>query len=238
MNRSHPARPESNGKTLMQYRPQPGERAQLETRSPRGRYSVLLIGLREGGSVIVSAPRSNGAPLLLHEGAHLTLRLMAGNWVCAFETRLLRAQNAPYGHWHLAWPEQVDAQRIRRHTRVPVNLAVAVELDDQEPGHFPLNAWCTDIHLAGACIEAPRRLARVGQQLFVTARVSVAAMDHVLLLPARVQNVLESESGRFGVISHGVEFLELEEETRLLLAGFVYQQHLIESGLLSPEGES
>lgn len=81
-------------------------------------------------------------------------------------------------------------------------------------------------------------MARVGQQLFVTARVSVAAMDHVLLLPARVQNVLESESGRFGVISHGVEFLELEEETRLLLAGFVYQQHLIESGLLSPEGES
>lgn len=222
--------------TLMQLRPQPGERVRLETRSPRGRYNVQLIGLREGGSVMVTAPRRAGAPLLLSEGAPVTLRLMAGNWICAFETRLLKTQASPYPHWHLAYPAQVDAQRVRTHTRVPVNLAVAVDLDEQEPGggEDPVNAWCTDIHLAGACIEAPRRLARVGQKLFVTARVAVAGIDHVLLVPALVRNVYESETGHFSVVSHGVEFVDLEEETQLILAGFVYQQHLIEAGLLVP----
>jgi hypothetical protein len=235
MNRFQPALAGKSEKTLAQLKPQIGERVRLETRSPRGRYSVQLIGLREGASVIVSAPRTSGTPLLLNEGAPVTLRLMAGNWICAFDTRLLKIQTTPYHHWHLAYPTRIDAQRVRQHTRVPVNLAVAVDIDDLEPAavDYPMTACCTDIHLAGACIEAPRLLARVGQKIFITARIAVAGIDHVLLVPALVRNVHESESGSFSVISHGVEFVDLEEETQLILAGFVYQQHLIETGLLA-----
>jgi len=235
MKRSQPSSlPEQGEKTLAQLRPQPGEIVHLESHSPRKRYSVQLIGLREGGSVIVSAPRQVAMTGGLNEGAALTLRLMAGNWICAFETRLLKIQSSPYPHWHLAYPSRVDTQRVRQHTRVPVNLAVGVDLDEAMPGggEYPLRAWCTNIHLAGACIEAPRQLAREGQKIFVTARVRVAGIDHVLLMPALVRNVHESEGGRFSVISHGVEFVDLEEETRLILAGFVYQQHLIEAGLM------
>lgn len=134
MNRSQPTLPRQGEKTLAQLRPQPGEIVRLESHSPPKRYSVQLIGLREGASVIVSAPRQVATTRPLNEGAALTLRLMAGNWVCAFETRLLKIHSAPYPHWHLAYPSRVDAQRVRQHTRVPVNLAVVVDLDEPEPG--------------------------------------------------------------------------------------------------------
>lgn len=240
MTRFQPALDGQVAKTLAELRPQVGERVRLETRSPRGRYTVQLIGFREGGSVIVSAPRSTGSPLLINEGAPLTVRLMAGNWICAFETRLLKVNTGPYPHWHLAYPTQIESHRVRHHTRVPVNLAVSVDLDEMEgaSGGFPVKAYCTDIHTAGACIESSRILGKAGQKLFVSARVAVNGIDHVILAPAIVRNVYESESGSFSVISHGVEFVDLEEDTQLILAGFVYQQYLIETGYLPLEGES
>lgn len=224
-------------KTLTELRPRIGERVRLEMRSPRGRYLVQLIGFRENGSVIVSAPRGSGTPLLVSEGAMLTVRLMAGNWVCAFDTRLIRIQNQPYPQWHLAWPQQVDAQRVRHHTRVPVNLRVSVDRDDVDALNtdFPVAACCTDIHVAGACLEANRILGRSGDKVFVTARLSVSGIDHVLLAPAIIRSVYEAEGGPFNVISHGVEFVDLEEETHLILAGFVYQQFLVETGYLAQE---
>lgn len=224
-------------KTLAELKPQIGERIRLEGRSARARYAVQLIGLREGGSVLVSAARPAAGGPMLREGTPLTARLMVGNWICVFDTRLLKIQNQPYPLWHLAYPEQVDVQRVRYLTRVPVNLRVSLDVD--EPGlalgTFPVSALCSDIHTEGACIEANRLLARVGDKLYMTARVSVSGIDHVILAPAIVRNLYESEAGAFPVISHGVEFVDLEEDTRLILAGFVYQQYLIETGYLSVE---
>jgi len=239
MTRFQPALDGQVAKTLAELRPQIGERVRLETRSPRGRYTVQLIGFRDGGSVIVSAPRSTGTPVLFNEGAPLTVRLMAGNWICAFETRLLKVITSPYPHWHLACPTQVESHRVRHHTRVPVNLAVSVDTDDMDTavGGVPVKAWCTDIHTSGACIEANRILGKVGQKLFVTARVAVNGIDHVILAPAIVRNTYEGEKGSFSVIGHGVEFVDLEEDTRLILTGFVYQQYLVETGYLPQEGE-
>lgn len=239
MTRFQPALDGQVVKTLAELRPQIGERVRLETRSPRGRYTVQLIGFRDGGSVIVSAPRSTGTPILINEGAPVTVRLMAGNWICAFETRLLKVSTTPYAHWHLDCPTQVESHRVRHHTRVPVNLAVSVDLDEMESAAtgFPLRACCTDIHTSGACIESNRVLGKVGQKLFVTARVAVNGIDQVILAPAIIRNIYEGESGSFSVISHGVEFVDLEEDTRLILAGFVYQQYLVETGYLPLEGE-
>ncbi|WP_432695817.1 flagellar brake protein [Marinobacterium sp. YM272] len=237
MSRAQPSLEGTTLKSFAELRPRIGERVRLETRSPRGRHLVQLVGFRENGSVIVTAPRGSATPVLLNEGAPLTVRLMAGNWVCAFDTRLLRIQNHPYPYWHLAYPEQVDAQRVRHHTRVPVNLRVSVDQDDgvAHAGDFPVSACCTDIHLAGACLEASRVLGRTGEKIFVTARLSVSGIDHVLLAPAIIRNVYETEGGAFRVVSHGVEFVDLEEETQLILAGFVYQQFLVETGYLESE---
>jgi hypothetical protein len=57
-------------------------------------------------------------------------------------------------------------------------------------------------------------------------------MDHMLLLPARICNQYQSAAGLLNAFSHGIEFIDLEEETRLILAGFIYQQQLLDTGYL------
>lgn len=224
-------------KTLADFNLRAGDPVRLECSKPRQHFSVQLIGYREKGSVLVAAPKQSGLRLLPNDGSDLTARLISGNWILSFNTRLIRSESEPYGFWHLAWPEQVDAQQLRAITRVPVNLLVTVDVDDLDmPASLggTVNALCTDIHLAGACLETDCPLAQQGESVFIMARLSVAETEHVILLPATVKNVTERQEQGADLFVYGVEFQTLEEDAQLILAGFVYQQYLVETGYLAP----
>lgn len=218
---------------LAELRPRPGERLRVESRSPRCRFAAELVGYRVGASVLISAPRSGSRVGRIAEGTPLTVRLMAGNRVCAFTSRLLSIADSPFGYWHLDYPKAVEVQRIRTGTRVPVRLRVAVDSQDDEAMKvaLPCAGLCTDISLQGACIETVQPVAQPGDALFLTLRLRVADIDQVLLVPALVRNQQPASQGSPG-FRIGVEFQELEEETRLMLAAFVYQQFLVETGYI------
>ncbi|MDY6891984.1 MAG: flagellar brake protein [Pseudomonadota bacterium] len=220
-------------KSLAELNPMIGEKVRLEVGTPRQRFTVQLIGLKKNQSLLVTRPKLT-SPGLLHAGTRFTARLMSGNYLCSFETRLLQVQSQPFPYWHLAYPKQVELRRVRQHTRVAVNLAVRIEADECAlPGSgAAITACCRDLSLSGARIDAARALGQPGDALFVTARVSVAGMDQMLLLPARICSQQQSAAGLLAAFSHGVEFIDLEEETRLVLAGFIYQQQLLNSGYL------
>jgi len=220
-------------KTLAELNPVIGEKVRLEVRSPRQRFTVQLIGLKENQSLLVTGPKPSGSGLV-HAGTRFTARLMSGNYLCTFETRLLQIQSQPFHYWHLAYPQQVELKKVRQHTRVAMNLTVRIEADEFAlPGSSPaITACCRDLSLSGARIDAARVLGQPGDSLYVTARVSVAGMDHMLLLPARICNQYQSAAGLLNAFSHGIEFIDLEEDTRLILAGFIYQQQLLDTGYL------
>lgn len=219
-------------RSLTDLNPRIGEKVQIESRSPRARFAVQLLGYREGGSLLVSAPKKHVA---INEGARVNVRLMSGNYICGFSARVLKIHTTPFSYWHLEYPEDMEVRRIRSHTRVPVNLVVSV--DEFEPGKglkidWPVTAYCSDISIQGARIDAPQVLGREGDKLFVTARFQVAGVDQVVLTPAVIRSVQPAETIATKVITHGLEFLELDEDTHLMLTGFVYQQFLIETGHL------
>jgi len=220
-------------KGLAELSPAIGEKIRLEIRSPRQRLGAQLIGMKENQSLLVTAPRLSGSGLV-HAGTRMTARMMCGNYLCTFETRLLQIQSQPFSYWHLAYPRQIEQSRVRQHLRVPMNLMVRVEADEFTlPGSAPaITACCRDLSLSGARIEAARSLGQPGDRLYITARVSVAGLDHMLLLPARICNLYQSASGVLNAFSHGVAFIDLEEDTQLVLAGFIYQQQLLDSGYL------
>ena len=224
--------------SLAELKTQVGEKLQLELRSPIGRISSKLLGYKEGVSLMVSASASGRVPLV-KEGQRLTARMITGNYIAAFSSRVMKIQNTPFTYWHLEYPQQLEVRRIRKHTRVPVNLKVS--LDEYEEGSsvvgvWPCSGFCTDISLVGACVEVSSPLGNVGDRIFVTMRVSVADIDQVILAPIVIRNVNQVESEPVNVYRHGVEFLELDEDTRLILASFVYQQFLIETGSIDDLG--
>lgn len=213
--------------SLAQLRPRPGEPVRLETRLPKGRYSVRLVGVHEQSAVIVTAPKSRKP--ILTEGVSLNVKLLCGNTLISFATRLLKARSEPFPHWILAYPSALETVPFRQHTRVPVHLNLLLDKGDADP-HASQAALCVDISLSGASVESSMALAAVGDSVFLTARVSVAGIDHVILAPAKVRSVMQTESGPLKVYRHGLLFEEMEEETRLVLAGYVYQQWLYECG--------
>ncbi|MBV0933561.1 PilZ domain-containing protein [Marinobacterium weihaiense] len=214
-----------------------GEKIRLEVRALRQRVVVPLLGFKEHQSLMVGKPRMAPGAAVLHEGTRFMARMMHGNYLCTFETRLIQVQTRPFGYWHLEYPEWVELRRVRRHSRVGMVLSVRVEPDDPVmlDSSVAQTAICRDISLSGARLESARPLGQPGEQVFVTARVSVAGMVHLLLLPALLRSVTQSESGVIDVFSHGVEFVDLEEETRLVLAGFVYEQQLLGLGMLEDD---
>jgi len=209
-----------------------GERVRLETVSPRGRFSVRYLGAYSDRCLMVSVPVVNGTDKPLKEGVPVTLRLIALNRACAFKARVLRSQSTPVPMLFLDYPAAVEAVLVRKAPRV--NSQVIISVDEAVPGNFgsgwPRPALCCDISLHGARIEASDQLGEVGDRLYVTARVRVGEVDQVLLVEGVIRNLEEVEdsfSDGFRMV-HGIEFLDMDEETQLILTGFVYQQMLRE----------
>ncbi|MFT5722863.1 MAG: hypothetical protein ACI9W6_003202 [Motiliproteus sp.] len=209
-----------------------GERIRLETTLPRGRFSVCYLGAYAERCLMVTMPLARGADKQLKEGATMTLRLIALNRACAFKTRLIRTQTLPVPMLFLGYPDTVEAVVVRKAPRV--NTQVIVSVDEADPGHFgsgwPRQALCCDLSLQGARIEASDQLGEIGDRLYVTARVRVGNIDQVLLVEGLICNMEEIEdsfSDGFRMV-HGLEFRGMDEETQLILTGFVYQQLLRE----------
>ncbi len=209
-----------------------GERVRLETLAPKRRLDVTYVGSLAEQGILVSLPIVRKRPLLLVEGSNVNLRLVALNRACAFTTRVIKSLHAPLPLLMLAYPRRVEAVTIRTTTRAATRLIVS--LDEVEEGHgigrWPRQAICSDISFFGARIESSDMLADCGEQLLMTARMPVGDLDQVLLVRCRVCNLEEVEDparGEYRIV-HGVEFIDLDEESRLILNGYVYQQLLRE----------
>ncbi len=215
--------------TLSELNPHSGIPVRIETRVPKGRYSVRFIGLYEQSGMLVTAPKTRKT--LFTEGALLAVKMLVGNRMVSFTSRLLKAHAEPFPYWVLAYPAQMESQIFRQHTRVPIYLPVMVDQGEKDL-HQPIKALCVDMSLQGASIESSQALAKVGDPVFITARVSIAGVDQVILVNARVKSVMQTESHPFSVYRQGVAFEGLEEDTRLVIAGYLYQQWLLEAGEL------
>jgi len=215
--------------SLVELAPKSGERMTLNFQNPRKQYNVYLMGIKEGGSVVCTMPKSATA---LMEGQRLTVKMMAGNRMCAFSSRLIKSYLQPYPHWHLEYPSVVNHHTVRIHPRIPVNMAISVDHQDEQQGinlGLPRIVHTRDISLEGMGLESPVPLGQVGDELFMTMRFDLNGLDQVLLLSVQLQNVEEIE---LGVYLHGVKFDHMEEDSALLVTAFVYQSYLLELGYL------
>lgn len=223
------ARPEVTFATL---KPPVGTPLQLECTGMSQRLSARLLGYQEHGSLMISTPKVAGSPLKLIDGAKLEVKLISGVSLCSFRSQLICSYDKPHAHWHLAYPEHVTTKPLRNKVRVPVNLLVAA--DEYKEGSLPSEAgWpqtilCTDISLSGLNLLAKQPLGDKGDRFYLNLRLRVADEDQVVLAPAFLRKTPEA-TGKSGY-KHGLEFFDLNDNARLVLAGFVYQQCLLEAG--------
>ncbi|EPJ45523.1 MAG: hypothetical protein OFPI_36420 [Osedax symbiont Rs2] len=199
--------------------------------SPRRKIALELLGYIEGKSLLVSVGRkSAGYSAKSLEGVMLKVHIMMEGRICTFMSRLIKVIAEPFGCWHLAYPKSFEVSNIRKNIRVSLQLPVSIEFQDQQRGQdfeIPNMVYCTDISLQGLGIEAPQVLGELGDEYFVTMRLTIAGVDQLLLTSLKLRSVKTTASS---VVVHGLEFQDNEDETKVLIAAYVYKEMLVKLG--------
>ncbi len=227
-------------KTLADLRLQIGEPVRVEIRVPRAKFTSRLLGYAENGGIMISAPPlKSGVSTLTNEGNFASLRLISGNRICHFTSKILKQYDQPFSYWLLEYPETIELKRIRGHSRIPVSLSCSIDDYDEmtQREGLPAGALCVDISTDGVCLQLPYALGSVGERFYLTTRLQIGDIDQVLLVPVVLKNIHSSPAEMGGLFNHGCQFLDLDEDTRLIITAFVYQQFLVETGNLDQTGQ-
>jgi len=189
------------------------------------RYSVKLIGMLQGRSVLVSTPFVDGKYLLMREGQNFILRAFSGKSVFAFVTQILKSVNAPYPYLHLSYPKEVKSLVVRKGERANVKIICAITRCDetaiQEAGLI------TNISIGGAQMGAKKTFAQKGQTLHIKFKIVVNGVERMEELKAIVRAVSSSALADNDMpVQYGLQFIDIAPEASIPLLAFVYYQLL------------
>lgn len=200
---------------------------QLFTAEPNEtRYIVRVLGFQPGVSLLIHTPRAKGNALLLREGQLMTVRLLTGNTVYGFESRILRVCLSPFPYLHVAYPKEFESLVVRKAQRARTSIIASVENADRpSDSKEPYPAIIADLSTAGAMLSASMRMGEVGDSIMIRAKFVVGGIEKYLSVAAVIRGVREREGEDGGIRHHhGVEFQILEPDDQLVLHGYVYEQ--------------
>ena len=208
----------------------PGDALQLQPllEGQTERFSVHVIGVMKPKSLLVTAPIVDGKLIFVRDGQTYLVRAFSGLNVCAFKARILKSQLQPFPYLHLAYPDSVQAMRIRKAMRAPASIIVAVH--ESESGRQTGAGKIIDLSVGGARMYSPMKVGVKDQTLWLSFKVMLGDMEEYVKTPAVIRAVGEEddEQGkRMNVF--GLQFGELGQSQRLIIMNLVYQ-HLLKEG--------
>ncbi|HEY5718018.1 MAG TPA: flagellar brake protein [Motiliproteus sp.] len=210
-----------------ELRIRPGDQFSVETINPPKRYPVKLIGYSEGDSILVSPPTIQGKTFLLPEGQLLRVRLMADNVACGFETQVMRNCRLPFLYTHLSYPKAIKSVAVRQASRVMLRLPVVIDefVKGDLPGEWPKQGLIIDMSSGGARLHCKKPVAAVGSELKLSFSVTIDSVCRPQQVRAIVRNITEvGECAEDFAYQYGVQFKDVEDEDRIRISGYVYEQ--------------
>lgn len=190
------------------------------------RYSCRLIGCIPGRSVLLSVPRATGKLLRFRAGQKMVVRMMVENGIGVFASSVETQTAEPYPILHLNYPEQVSFKGIRGATRVNIDLPIQVT-NLSAINEAVMTGVVADISITGARMELPEAVGEIGDKIRINARVTVLDIARDLTVDAIIRSRLErstQEADKDLPAVYGVEFIEEDEERRLLLCAYVFSR--------------
>ncbi len=209
----------------------PGDALQLQPllEGQVERYTVHVIGVMKPKSVLVTAPVVDGKLIFVRDGQSYLVRAFSGLNVCAFKARVLKAQLQPFPYLHLAYPDSVQAMRIRKAMRAPINVIVAVH--DSEEGRQTGAGKFVDISVGGAKLLSSQHIGDKDQTLWLSFKVKLGDMEEYVKTPVVVRSIGEDEDEQGKRMkAFGIQFGDLTQSQRLIIMNLVYQ-HLLKEDM-------
>jgi len=216
--------------TLDEVKLMPGDALQLQplVDGQQDRLTVHIIGVMKPKSVLVTAPVIEGKLIFVREAQPFLVRAFSGLNVCAFKSKVLKAQHSPFPYLHLSYPEAVQIMRIRKAVRARVQVITAIY--DKDGGKQIGAGRIVDLSVGGAKIQSPSVVGSKDQEIYLAYKIKLDDIEEIIETPAVIRSIgqEDDDEGR-KVTALGVQFGELEQQQRLLIMNLVYQ-YLLKEG--------
>ncbi len=198
------------------------------------RHTCHVIGYQPRQSLIVTVPSTKGKIMLVREGQMLIARLLSGNHVFAFTTKILAQSLKPYPYIHLEYPEELESIVVRKSLRTQSELLVSVfkagadwsKIDNALPGVIE------NISTSGALLKMNEQIGDVNEHIYMSTRISIADISEHVHMSAVIRNHHVEAAKDPQKLAHyyGVEFQDVKKECIIALHGYVYEQLLNSPG--------
>ena len=188
----------------------------------RGRLNTRIIGHAPGKSLIITAPTINGKMPLLRENQRFVIRMLQDSKVYGFESELLKFYSVPYPHVHLSHPQEVESIVVRGSRRVNTEMVVSI----QDASGKTVKGSMLNTSSTGALLQAQSLLGELSDKVQISAEFNIDGIQKYLRLSAIIRNITTpEESGTSDTdYRHGVEFVDLTDDQKLVVHAYVYGQ--------------
>lgn len=206
---------------LTKLSPKVGTTLKLDFEGPVLHAATKLIGYLANRSILVSTPSKNGKPLLFKPGRIVMVRFMINQRIAGFKSSVLEEHLHPYPYLHLEYPDEVEFIQIRNAPRVDVQIIVSVYpengLDNEKSGIL------TDLSRSGSKLLMRDDLFKPGDPLRISFKLKIDNQEKIMQIEALARS--RGTSGESSV-AYGIEFVDLEDQQRVLLDAYVNRQLL------------
>lgn len=195
-------------------------------------YKVQLLGVMSlrAPSLIITAPMTLSKQLLaVQRGTRMTCSWDGPGYKCDFNATVANLVFEPAPIVYLGELHAIKQSRPRTFARAVVSMPAAVRV----PRLMPV--LVTDLSVGGAMVASAETFRlTVGQRIEMSLRVRLLNREYTLAIPASVASLpgnLDPAHPQVDFLA--LEFLELDEQTQLVLNGFVNGRLAEEVDLLS-----
>ena len=208
---------------------QVGEAVHLQPRDGEDsrRMNVRIIGYMVGVSLLVTTPKVRDKVMIIREGQPFVVRMMMGNQIVGFATRVLRTCTRPFHSLHLSCPEEMEQITVRKAQRVRVKLFASLKNPNPAfQSDKPQTGTIVDISISGAMLIADEPMGEVGDEVSLGCAVKIGDYEKLLEIPARIRSMHVDDNDELGgdCCFHGLEFDMHDKQDMFALHGFVYEQ--------------
>jgi c-di-GMP-binding flagellar brake protein YcgR len=210
--------------TFEQMNLQVGMRLQVITHRamrPTQNFSSV-IGWVKDEFLIVKIPFEQGAPIALHEGDKVTLRVFSGVNVCAFDTIVERIFGRPLLYAHVAFPRQIQGTSLRMAMRVKVDIPAQVKTAS---GHEQVG-FLVNLSVSGALMHTKRPIPESPEPVEVqfTLLTEPDKRQVIITVNATIRNV-NAEPAPDGKprYAYGMQFIDVDPAHYMMLQNLTYQ---------------
>ena len=193
----------------------------------RDRLNAKIIGHAVNKSLIITAPSSGGSGklLLLRENQRFVVRMLQGSRVYGFESEILKYYTLPFPHVHISHPRDVECIVVRGARRINAsNLVISVKADKITEA---ISATLLNLSVSGAMMQCIHALGELDDKLSFSIELDISGMHKYLRINAIIRNISTPEDRKTEQDDHyryGIQFLELDDDERLILTAYVYEQ--------------